>query len=134
MRESAHHVYLVIQFPLYNPLRDDTTVEFSLVISAASLGFLATIVALHDSWLSEPLWAVFLTVYRFHHDHLRGPLWFHRMVNVVFNKTRWLRLSHAQGSVASRGARPLAKRHNMAWVLALCALTLGVISQIIGSE
>ncbi len=99
-----------------------------LIIVSALLGWLAAIVTLHDSALSEPLWGLFLKAYNIHHDHLRGPLWFHRFVNRLFIKTRFLRLGYPEGSIRARSPGALNRRHNLALVLATFALLLAVIS------
>lgn len=49
-------------------------------------------VALDKSRFSEPFWSVaswpFISLYKLHHDHLRGPLWLYRSVNRLFNRIR----------------------------------------------
>ena len=105
--------------------------ETALILTAALLGWLATIVGLHQSWRSEPFSTGFVWIYRLHHDHLRGPLWFHRSVNRIFILTRPLRLDDPSGSVAARSEGALRKRHNLAWFLATSALILVLIQYFI---
>lgn len=97
----------------------------AMVIVAAVLGWVAWVVALEQSRVSDPLSYALRAIYRLYHDHhLRfGGLESHRRCNRVWNWTKplrdWLSLDPPNA--------PLGRRHDRALFLATCSLAAAVV-------
>ena len=104
----------------------------SLAIASLAFGYLALVVRTNPTWsfwLSEPFWAPVWSFYYFHHDHWRGPLWFHRaMGRYFYNKGTWLRLSYGESSIAARWPVANKKRKSVMFLLALISASILIAS------